>query len=133
MFVLSVRVHASTPERRELVQALLGWLAAVRRSFGLAEAHVSEDLEVAGTYVLSSAWHRREDLETHVGGPDFGVLLGAFDVLGREMQLVVTAAAEGAEDGVSHVRRLRRRVRLHHEHVAAVTPDAPAKPEAGGL
>jgi hypothetical protein len=72
-------------------------------------------------------------MDAHVVGPDFGVLLGALDVLGRDTHLAVTTAAEGAEDGWSHVRRVRGRARPLHDGVGAIVPDASAQPPAGGL
>jgi quinol monooxygenase YgiN len=102
------------------VQALLAWLAAVRLTAGFVSGHVAEDLEVPGAYLFSSAWRTREDMDAHMLGPDFGVLLGALDVLGHDTRLLVTAATEGEEDGWVHVRELRGRTRLLHEEAAHV-------------
>lgn len=103
------RVEAGTPERRELVQALLCWASVARREAGAAAAHLCEDLEEPGVYCLSSTWRSEQDLEAHVAGPDFGILLGALEVLGRRSQLEVTGSPEGAEDAVSLIRRVRGR------------------------
>lgn len=103
------RVEAGTPERRELVQALLCWASVARREYGAMAAHLCEDLEEPGVYCLSSTWRSEQDLEAHVAGPDFGILLGALEVLGRRSQLEVTGSPEGSEDAVSLIRRVRGR------------------------
>lgn len=113
------RVEAEMPERRELVQALLCWASVARRESGAMAAHLCEDLEEPGVYCLSSTWKSEQDLEAHVAGPDFGILLGALEVLGRRSQLEVTGSPEGAEDAVSLIRRVRGR--------------SPALDHAGGL
>jgi quinol monooxygenase YgiN len=104
-----VHVEAETPERRELLQALIAWAASARREPGATRAQVCEDLDAAGVYCLSSTWRSLEDFEAYVAGPAFGVLLGALEVLGRRSCLELTGAREGAEDAVSLVRRIRGR------------------------
>ena len=105
--VLWARVETGLSERRELTQALMAWVEGARREHGVVGAYLSEDVEEPGTYCLSSTWRRREDLETHVAGPDFGVLIGALEVLGRRTALTVTSAEAGTEDPAELVRRIR--------------------------
>jgi quinol monooxygenase YgiN len=112
MSVLSVRTAAAMSDRRELTQALLTWVGTVRAEPGVASAHLSEDLEAPGVYCLSVTWRRRRDLEAHLAGPDFSVLLGALDVLGHQTTLQVTAFEEGTEDLASILQRVRGRAPL---------------------
>lgn len=107
--MLWARVEAETPERRELLHALLAWAASARREPGAMRAHVCEDLDALGAYCLSSTWRSQEDLEACVAGPAFGVLLGALEVLGRRSHLELTSSKEGAEDALSLIRRIRGR------------------------
>jgi quinol monooxygenase YgiN len=108
--VLSARVESTPANRRELVQALLTWLVAARREAGMADARLSEDLESPGMYCLHSEWHRRQDLEDHLGGSHFGILLGALELLGLRTHLSLTHAEAGADDPMAVVRRVRGRV-----------------------
>ena len=120
-------------ERRELTQALMAWVEAARREHGVVGAYLSEDVEAPGTYCVSSTWRRREDLETHVAGPDFGVLIGALEVLGRRTALTVTSAEEDAEDPVALVRRVRGHAPSFVHRSGATARDASEPSGAGGL
>jgi quinol monooxygenase YgiN len=127
MSVLSVRTAAAMSDRRELTQALLTWVGTVRAEPGVASAHLSEDLEAPGVYCLSVTWRRRRDLEAHLAGPDFSVLLGALDVLGHQTTLQVTASEEGTEDLASLLRRVRGRA-PSFEHGNGFDRPGPAEP-----
>jgi quinol monooxygenase YgiN len=127
MSVLSVRTAAAMSDRRELTQALLTWVGTVRAEPGVASAHLSEDLEAPGVYCLSVTWRRRRDLEAHLAGPDFSVLLGALDVLGHQTTLQVTASEEGTEDLASLLRRVRGRA-PSFEHGNGLDRPGPAEP-----
>jgi quinol monooxygenase YgiN len=107
--VLWVRVEAGTPERRELIQAFETWLAVARRELGAIEARLCEDLEQPGVYCLTSRWRAGEDLEAHLAGADFGILLGALQVLARRTELELAGRDDGAEDAGSMIRRIRSR------------------------
>lgn len=107
--VLRVRARAAMSERRELTQALLTWVDRARQEPGTAGAHLSEDLEEPGTYCLCAAWSAQADFEAHVAGPDFGVLLGALEVLGHGVRFDLTGTEGCAEDPGELIRRLRRR------------------------
>lgn len=111
MTVLWARIESRTHERRELMHALLNWAATVRCASGVIDAHLAEDLEEPGVYCLASGWRDRHDLEAHLAGPDFGVLLGAMEVLGRRSQIEVMGAIEDAADTAALIRRIRSRSR----------------------
>jgi quinol monooxygenase YgiN len=130
MSVLWVRTGAAMSDRRELTQALLTWVGTVRAEPGVASAHLSEDLETPGVYSLSVTWRRRRDLEAHLAGPDFSVLLGALDVLGHQTTLQVTASEEGTEDLASLLRRVRGRA-PSAEHSSGPRRPAAAGPPTG--
>jgi quinol monooxygenase YgiN len=103
-------VESAAANRRELAQALLTWVVAARLAAGVSEVSVSEDLESPGVYSLHSVWHRRQDLEAHLGGHHFGVLLGALELLGLRTDLRLTHADEAdAGDPMALVRRVRGR------------------------
>jgi quinol monooxygenase YgiN len=107
---LWARVESSTADRRELTQALLSWVVIVRREAGLVGVQVSEDMESPGAYILTSTWRTRKDLEAHLTGPEFGILLGALEVLGLKSQLSLSDSGPGSDDAVELVRRLRGRM-----------------------
>lgn len=109
MTVLWARVDARSPQRRELTRALLDWAAAVRRDPEAVGAHLAEDIEEPGVYFLASEWRDRHALEVHLASPDFGVLLGALQVLGQRSQIEVMGCTEGAEGAAALIRRLRSR------------------------
>jgi quinol monooxygenase YgiN len=108
--MLWARVESSTADRRELTQALLSWVVTVRREPGLVGVQVSEDMESAGSYILTSTWRTRKDLEAHLTRPEFGVLLGALEVLGLQTRLNLTDSGPGSDDAAELIRRLRGRV-----------------------
>lgn len=110
VILLSVRVEAEASERRELVQALIASSAAARQEPGSTETRISEDLEQAGVYYLTSRWRDDPELEAYVAGPAFGILLGALEVLGRRSRMELTRSQEGAEHAVALIGRVRGRV-----------------------
>jgi quinol monooxygenase YgiN len=131
--ILWTSVESSTADRRELTQALLNWVATVRREAGLVRVQVSEDMESPGAYLLVSAWRTRKDLEAHLVGSEFGILLGALEVLGLQTQLNLTDSGPGSDDAVELVGRLRGHMpalvrRSSTTEVPVIDP-----PKAGGL
>jgi quinol monooxygenase YgiN len=131
--ILWVRVESSTAGRRELTQALLSWVVAVRRQAGLVEVQVSEDMESPGSYVLTSTWRTSKDLEAHLTGPEFGVLLGALEVLGLKSQLSLSDSGAGSGDAVELVRRLRGRMPALGRRSSATDVPVVEPPAAGGI
>jgi quinol monooxygenase YgiN len=131
--ILWVRVESSTADRRELTQAQLSWVLTVRRGAGLIGVQVSEDMESPGSYVLTSTWRTREDLEAHLTGPEFGVLLGALEVLGLQSQLSLSDSGPGSDDALELVRRLRGRVPALGRRSSATDVPVVEPPAAGGI
>lgn len=109
MTILVVRTATGSSERRELVQAMLRWASLARRASGAVEVRLCEDLEEPGICCLTSKWEGASALEAHLAGPDFGVLLGALEVLGRQTHFDVASRDADAEDGPSLISRARAR------------------------
>jgi quinol monooxygenase YgiN len=109
--IFRVRVESEPSERRELLQAILAWGASARRERGVVEVRLFEDLEQSGTYCLSSEWRGPQALDEHLAGSDFGVLLGALEVLARRSQFDLARRDGGTGDGQAVVRRARLRSR----------------------
>jgi quinol monooxygenase YgiN len=126
-------VEASIADRRELTQALLNWAAIVRHEDGLVGVQVSEDIESAGAYSLVSTWRTRQDLEAHLRGPEFGILLGALEVLSLQTRLSLADSEPGSEDAVGLVRHLRGRTRAPGQRSSVLGAPVVEPPEAGGL
>lgn len=108
MIMLSARIVAHPPERRELAQALLTWAAAVRQDENALTSHVYEDLEVPAVFGLVTEWKTEAALQAHLRADAFGVLLGALKVLAQPPQLTVTRTDVGRFAGtIEEIRRLR--------------------------
>jgi quinol monooxygenase YgiN len=106
--LLSGRVVARTSARRELLQALLEWAKAARREAGVQTANVYEDIETPATFGLTGAWDSDDALDAHFRSGQFGILLGALDVLAQSTRLTVTRAKdEEGTDALPAIRRLR--------------------------
>lgn len=106
MITLTARIESNVPERRELGQALLAWATAARREAGTFVAHVYEDLEAPAAFCLMAAWHSQHAMEAHIQGPEFGAVLGAFELLAHQPQLSITPSSD--EDGSQAIRTIRR-------------------------
>jgi quinol monooxygenase YgiN len=130
--MLWARVESSTADRRELTQALLSWVVTVRREPGLVGVQVSEDMESAGSYILTSTWRTRKDLEAHLTRPEFGVLLGALEVLGLQTRLNLTDSGPGSDDAAELIRRLRGRMPAFGRRSSATDVPVVEPPERGG-
>ena len=115
MTVLLIRVEAEPSERRELLQAILAWGAAARREREVIDVRLAEDLEDSGSYCLLSEWRGLQALEEHLAGPDFGVLLGALQVLARRSQFDLARRDGEAGSAQALVRRARSRNRVDSE------------------
>jgi len=108
LVVLTARIEAHASERRELVQALLEWATAASHETGALGAHVYEDLEAAARFCAVSQWAGAEDMEHHVRGGAFGVLMGALDALGPAADFSIAKQEGGdAGDAIRHMRRSR--------------------------
>jgi quinol monooxygenase YgiN len=110
--LFTARIEATAFERRELYQALRHWTDAARRDPGVRSSSLYEDLETPGAFLLFSEWESRMAFEAHLCGLEFGVMVGAWELLARAPQVRVTdLAAESADDGLVGIRRLRERGR----------------------
>jgi quinol monooxygenase YgiN len=110
--VFTARIEANGPERRELMQALLTWATVARHEVGGLRVHVYEDLESPGAFHLASQWSSPGVMERHLSGPDFGILLGALELLARPPRVMVTEVAdEGEQEAFQRIWRLRDRAR----------------------
>lgn len=106
---LLIEVEARAGERRELVHALLAWTAFTRRLPESPEVRIAEDVEVQGAYLLMSTWPDWPLLESHIGGADFGVLLGAIDVLASRRQFRLWNEGSASVDAHSVIAGIRAR------------------------
>lgn len=104
---MSARVEAASSTRRELVQALQYWAEAVRQVPGLVEVRLSEDIETAGAYQLTSSWTTSECLDTHLASAAFGVLLGACQVLSQRTRFELAWSEVQGADADALIRRTR--------------------------
>lgn len=121
--VLTARVEARTAERRELAQALIAWAKAARAETGARGCSIYEDLETPAVFYLISQWESRQTFQAHVGGPRFGSILGALDLLALPPQVAITEIAEATEkDSLLALRRLRDRRRTPRD----TGPDDPS-------
>lgn len=108
MVVLTARIESNVPERRELGQALLAWATAARRDAGVLVAHVYEDIEAPAAFCLVAQWESQQAIETHIKGPEFGAMLGAFELLARPAEMSITQVGDvNGSDAWRTVRRLR--------------------------
>ena len=83
MIVLTARIESSVQERRELVQALVVWVMAARREAGTLAAYIYEDVEAPAAFCLVARWDSERSMGAHLGGPEFGFVLGALELLAR--------------------------------------------------
>lgn len=104
--VLTFRIEAHVSERRELVQALLAWAESARHQPGAQVVHVYEDCEAPVAFCLVAEWESRPTMEARLRGPEFGVLLGALDLLSQSPQ--VSIAEVSRSNGTDAVRAIRR-------------------------
>ncbi len=112
--VLSARVVALPAARRELLQALVSWVGTVRREAGMLASNVYEDVEASGTFRVEAEWTDATALEDHLRSDDFGVLLGALDLLAMPIRLTVTSTArEYGTEPLTSIRRLRETLRTN--------------------
>ena len=105
---LSARVAARPSARRELLQALQEWAAAVRREPAVVAASVYEDVDTPTVFGVVAGWQSEAALDAHLRSRAFGFLLGAVDVLTQTAQVSVTRAMdEYPMDALPAIRRLR--------------------------
>jgi quinol monooxygenase YgiN len=102
---LSVRVVGTPASRRELLQALLGWAEAARRTPGLLQAGVAEDVETEACFELVAEWETEQALGAHLVSDTFGVLMGAAEVLGLSVRVSVARVAD--EYGLDVIKKRR--------------------------
>lgn len=106
------RIEANAFERRELTQALHHWTDAARRDAGARSARLYEDMETPGVFLLVSEWESRQTFGAHLCGLEFGVMLGAWELLARPPRVRVTDVVDDSvDDGLVGIRRLRERFR----------------------
>ena len=81
MMALRIEMTARPGKSKELHQTALEWIRRARKRKGSAGCHFSADTERTNSFVLDLAWEKERDLMDHIGSDEFGVLLGALNVL----------------------------------------------------
>jgi quinol monooxygenase YgiN len=104
---LTIRMSAHEASRRELQQALVAWASASGRR-GTRSVHVYEDVLQPGVFAVEATMADVVDLESHLTSPDFGALLGALTVLGRDVDVSIRQTVPSfGPDPLASIRRLR--------------------------
>jgi quinol monooxygenase YgiN len=111
--LLSARAIARPSARRELAQALSSWAGAARLEPGVLASSVFEDVEVPGTFRFEAEWTDAAALDGHLRSPDFGVLLGAMELLASPVRMtVLDVVEEYGPEPLPPIRRLRESHRV---------------------
>lgn len=111
MVLVTARIEARAPERRELAQALLDWVASARREAGALGAHVYEDMEDAHVFCVVGQWANLPAFKAHVRSPSFGSVLGALELLAGPSRVSITEVADDSPFmTLPKLRELRRSV-----------------------
>lgn len=108
MLQLIARMEVAPPDRRELQQALAGWLGALKRNAAVVAAHLYEDLERPTAFCVVAVWASREALDAHAAGPTFGAVVGALDVLDACVEAEMAEVGESDSATREAARRLER-------------------------
>lgn len=106
LIVLTARIESQASERRELAQALIEWATTARREAGAQGVRVYEDLEAASRFCAVSEWASADEMERHVRGGTFGILMGALEALGPPT--VFSIAHQDSGNAAEAVRGIRR-------------------------
>lgn len=82
-------MEARFASRRELQQALLSWLDAVRKDPGVAQAGVYEDVVSPGVFALHAHMMTSAAMDQHMVSDAFSTLMGAITVLADHVRISV--------------------------------------------
>jgi quinol monooxygenase YgiN len=120
--MLTVSIEANAPERRELVQALLTWVASTRLEEAALQVNVYEDVEAAASFCLVAKWRDRAGMEAHVRGASFGVMHGALELLARPPRASISRVGSDQAESAGAwlmIRALRDSAKGAEQHGAA--------------
>ena len=81
MMALRIEIKARPGKSKELLQTALEWIRRTRKRKGSAGCHFCTDTEDTNNFFLDLAWETKADLAGHMRSDEFGVLLGALNVL----------------------------------------------------
>jgi quinol monooxygenase YgiN len=95
-------------KKKEIMQTLLSMIDVVRKENGCLGYDVFLDIEHNTVFNLMEEWETREDLEGHIQGDRFGVLLGIKSLLAKPMEMKIYTVSRTEE--IELVNNLRKKI-----------------------
>ena len=99
MIDATIRITVPPEKRKEVLQTFKAIIAPIRREHGCISCNCYVDIETENNLLLVNEWESSEDLNTHLRSVNFGVLIGAMDMLVKkpDFRFDTIASTAGAE------------------------------------
>lgn len=105
MIDATIRITVPPEKRKEVLQTFKAIIAPIRREHGCISCNCYVDIETENNLLLVNEWESGEDLNTHLRSVNFGVLIGAMDMLAKKPDFRFDTIASSA--GVEAIKAAR--------------------------
>jgi quinol monooxygenase YgiN len=99
MIDATIRITVPPEKRKEMLQTFKAIIAPIRREQGCIRCNCYVDIETEDNILLVNEWESSGDLNTHLRSVNFGVLIGAMEMLNNkpDIRFATIAFSAGAE------------------------------------
>lgn len=87
MIDAAIRLTVPPEKRKEVLQTFKALLGPIRREQGCISCNCYVDVEGENNIFFREVWKTPEDLNTHLGSVNFGVLIGATKLLSEAPEI----------------------------------------------
>jgi quinol monooxygenase YgiN len=100
MIDVAIKITVPSDKRKEVFQTFKAILTQVRREQGCISCNCYVDMEAESSMYFKEEWKTKVDLDTHLRSVNFGILIGAMNLLNKEPEIKINtiASTAGAEE-----------------------------------
>jgi quinol monooxygenase YgiN len=107
MILVTIKMKLSQDKRAEFLQTIIALASSIRQERGCASHHLYQDVEDENTFNLIEEWQTQDNLDDHLGSENFGILLGAMNLLREPPEIKLNAVSYTA--GMEAVKAVRKK------------------------
>jgi quinol monooxygenase YgiN len=107
MILVTIKMKVAPEKCTELLQTISALADSIRQERGCISHNFYRDVQNENTFSLVEEWHAQDDLDNHLRSENFGILLGAMNLLSKPPEIKLNAISYTA--GMEAVNAIRKR------------------------
>ena len=107
MILVTIKMKVSPDKRTELLQTVSALISSTRQERGCITHNFYQDVQDENSFNLIEEWQTQDDLDNHLQSDNFGILLGAMNLLSEPPEIKLNAISYTA--GMEAIDAIRKK------------------------